>query len=79
MNIPIARVPTTEMIVNAIPLLPDASDSYRFIPKPRPTTEYCRSIFDIFLLNAGKPWPKISAYASPINNITGGVHQQEII
>ena len=52
-SIPMASVPTTDMIVKSIPSRPEASDSYRFIPKPSPTTEYCRSVLDIFLLTFG--------------------------
>ena len=46
-------VPTTDTIVNSIPSLPDASEACRFMPNPKPTTEYCKSFLDIFLLNLG--------------------------
>ena len=68
-----SRVPTTEMTVKAIPSLPEAKEASRFMPKPRPTTEYCNRYLDIFLLNFGKGCPQSSAKAKPLNRATGGV------
>ena len=46
-------VPITEITVNSIPSLPEASAECKFIPKPNPTTEYCNKYLDVFLLNFG--------------------------
>ena len=52
-NIPISKVPMTDIIVKSIPSLPDASEAWRFMPKPKPMTEYWRSFLDMFLLKVG--------------------------
>ena len=73
MSHPMSMVPATDMMVNVMPSAPDASDACRFMPKPSAMTEYCRSDFDAFLLNAGNALPQRSANASPRNSASGGV------
>jgi hypothetical protein len=45
-----SKVPTTDIIVKSIPSLPEAIEAWRFMPKPKPMTEYWRSFFETFLL-----------------------------
>ena len=70
-------VPTTEITVNSIPSLPEARDAWRFIPKPSPTTEYCKRYLDTFLLNFGCACPLDKANINHRNKATGGVTQVE--
>ena len=72
-NHPNTNVPKTDTMVKNIPLLPEAIDSWMFIPKPRPTTEYCSNVFDIFLLNAANGFPQNRANIKPVNSANGGV------
>ena len=77
MSIPMSMVPITDIMVNSIPSLPDASEACRFMPKPKPTTEYCNRYFDTFLLNLGCAWPHTMANSKPKNSATGGVTQPD--
>ena len=61
----------------SIPSLPEASEACKFIPKPRPTTEYCNKYLDIFLLNLGCACPHNKANDRPRNKATGGVTHAE--
>jgi len=77
MTQPISNVPITEIIVNSIPSLPEASEACKFMPNPNPTTEYCNRYLDVFLLNLGCACPHSKANARPRNKATGGVTQAE--
>ena len=76
---PNAITPTTEAIVNNIPLLPDFSESTIFIPNPNPTTETCSRYLDAFLLNLANGMGKIKAYINPINKDIAGVIANPIL
>ena len=76
MNQPMTNVPITDRMVNSIPSLPEANEACRFMPKPKPTTEYCSRYLDIFLLNLGCACPHVKAKARPKNKATGGVTQE---
>ena len=62
----------TETIVNSIPSRPVCNDSWRFMPKPNPTTENCNRYLDVFFAKRGKGCPASSAKASPANRATAG-------
>ena len=62
--------PITETMVKSIPSLPDSTAEYRFIPKPRPTTEACNRYFDTFLVNIGKGEPRVTARTIPASRAT---------
>lgn len=54
-----------------MPSEPEASAWLTFMPKPRPMTEYCRSFFDMVLLNVGNALPKSRAKAKPMARAMG--------
>ena len=69
-RVPMTITPITETMVKSIPSLPDSTAEYRFIPKPRPTTEACSRYFDTFLVNTGKGEPRVTAKAIPASRAT---------
>ena len=69
---PTSITPVTETRVKSMPSLPASSDSYIFMPNPRPTTANCSRYFELFLENAGKGLPRISASAMPAKRARAG-------
>ena len=69
--IPISITLTTENRVNSIPSEPALTESSKFIPNPKPTTEICSKYLEAFLLNAGKGEPKVNAKTKPKNSAMG--------
>ena len=64
---------TTENRVKSIPSEPALTESSKFMPKPKPTTEICSKYFEAFLLNFGNGEPSVSAKTNPKNKAIGAV------
>ena len=69
---PAIITPTTDIMVNIMPSLPDSTAEYRFMPKPRPTTDACKRYLEVFLEKTGYGDFKVRAKAIPSNNANAG-------
>lgn len=74
---PATMTVATETIVKVIPSRPAASDSWKFMPKPNPTTQYWSMCLDTFLLHAGKGLPSVRAIRMPAKSDRAGETKKE--
>ena len=68
---------TTETTVKVMPSRPAASDSWKFMPNPSPTTQYCSNFFEAFLLQTGNGLPRVRAKRMPAKSVTTGEQKSE--